>query len=83
VWHFQDDAVTGNVRVVRTPNNPIMPDVFQNEYQPTRYLIPWDGPPGIELLSKDLAFALYTIPEPTGLVLIVMAAIGFASQRRR
>jgi hypothetical protein len=82
VWHFQDDAVMGNVRVVRTPNMPIMPNVFQNEYLPTRYLFPWDGPPGIELLSKDLAFALFTIPEPSGLALVVMAAAGIMCRRR-
>jgi hypothetical protein len=85
VWHFQDDAVMGNVRVVSTPTDPmsiIMPNVFQNGYQPTRYLVPWDGPPGIELLSKDLAFALFTIPEPSGLALAVIAAVGFMCRRR-
>jgi hypothetical protein len=86
IWHFQDDAVTGSVRVIRNPNEPmsiIMPRIIQDGYQPTRYQIPWDGPDSIARFSKDLAFELYTIPEPGGLLLIVLAAFGLAAHRRR
>src|SRR5215213_7682058 len=63
VWHFQDDAVTGQIVVnhLLTPDGSISPLVDQAGYQPRRYLALADGPPGIENFSKDLAFALYTV----------------------
>jgi hypothetical protein len=65
IWHFQDDAVTGRVFVnPNIPGGDIMPRVEQGEYRPTRYLAGADGPPIIADFSKDLAFELYTIPEP-------------------
>jgi hypothetical protein len=85
VWHFQDDAVTGAVVVdhLSTPMGGIMPLVDQAGYQPTRYLGLADGPPLIGEFSKDLAFALYTIPEPSGAVLMLGGFAGMLARRRR
>ncbi|WP_428940656.1 hypothetical protein [Fontivita pretiosa] len=84
VWHFQDDAVTGLVVVnhLSTPDGGIMPLVDQAGYQPTRYLPLADGPQGIGEFSKDLAFELYTIPEP-GTCLLLMAGAGIVAMPRR
>jgi hypothetical protein len=90
IWHFQDDAVTGNLDFIVNP--PIgTPPIFQNNMQPTHYLFvnsagvgPIDGPPGIELHSKDLAFRLFTvIPEPASCLLLVGGVAGLALVRRR
>ncbi|HEY7088998.1 MAG TPA: hypothetical protein VH518_12965 [Tepidisphaeraceae bacterium] len=88
VHHFQDDAVQGNV--LFTPGAPILSDaIVQNSMVPTNYQFvnsagvgPIDGPPGIEQHSKDLAFSLFTVPEPAAgaLILCGMLAAGF---RRR
>jgi hypothetical protein len=93
IWHFQDDAVTGGVFVnhLSTPMGQIMPFVEQFQMQPTRYLNGIDGPgpipgtnfPGIGAFSKDLAFELYTIPEPAGFGLMGVALAVLASVRRR
>lgn len=94
VWHFQDDAVTGDVRI--DPNGPgglVMPQVFQPvaNMSPTHYLDGIDGPAslipgavGISAFSKDLAFELYTVvPEPGTCVLLVCGCLGLAFGRRR
>ncbi|MCC7084915.1 MAG: hypothetical protein IT427_07900 [Pirellulales bacterium] len=69
-YHFQDDAVTGTVSVDFNPVTPgaLFPTVVQDPFAmtPTNYLDTIDGPPGISQYSKDLAFALYTVPEPMG-----------------
>ena len=47
VWHFQDDAVTGNVRILPTAAGGfLMPQVFQppTSMSPTNYLDFADGP---------------------------------------
>ena len=47
---------------------------------------PIDGPPGIELKSKDLAFRLYTnpiIPEPASGVLLAIGLAGVLASHRR
>ena len=79
VWHFQDDAVTGHVVIdhLSTPTGGIAPLVDQAGYQPTRYIGLVDGPPGIAEFSKDLAFELYTVPEPSAGVL-ALVAVGYA-----
>jgi hypothetical protein len=85
VWHFQDDAVTGHIVVdhLSTSMGQIMPLVDQAGYQPTRYLGLADGPPGIGEFSKDLAFQLYTIPEPATCALIAIGVAGIIGIRRR
>ena len=62
----------------------IIPVIDQSGYQPTRYLPLADGPPQIGNFSKDLAFGLYTVPEPSMFVLVVSAVVsGLALRRRR
>jgi hypothetical protein len=82
IWHFQDDAVEGLVQIIDYGTNPCDVDVYQDPMMfPTYYLDDIDGPgpfpvigapdfPGIGKFSKDLAFELYAIPEPSMLVLI-------------
>lgn len=91
IWHFQDDSVEGALRF--TPGAPtITQQVVQINPQPQNYVGMnttgtgfVDGPQGIELKSKDLAFRLYTtpIPEPaTGLLLAIAMAGAFVTRRR-
>ncbi|MHC4757732.1 MAG: DUF7901 domain-containing protein [Planctomycetota bacterium] len=70
IWHFQDDAVSGPVSVDYSGGTG--PVVSQDEYFEEKYkyssplcsdpcgLQGVDGPEGIELYSKDLAFELTT-----------------------
>ena len=85
IWHFQDDAVSGVVNVLINPDMPIMPTVQQFEFHPENYQAPSDGPSLIATHSKDLAFELYTIPEPgcIALALIALVGGGLAGRRRR
>jgi hypothetical protein len=84
VWHFQDDAVTGRVFINHLiPMGEIMPRVEQGEFQPRNYLVGADGPPPIGEFSKDLAFELYTIPEPATCGLILIGVSWFFAVRRR
>jgi hypothetical protein len=84
VWHFQDDAVTGRVLVdTAGPMGQIMPVIQQDEYLPTRYLNLIDGPPPIGEFSKDLAFVLYTIPEPATCALMLAGLAGALVVGRR
>jgi hypothetical protein len=85
IWHFQDDAVTGRVFVdhLSTPMGQIMPIVEQGGFQPTRYLALADGPPGIGEFSKDLAFELYTVPEPATAALMLIGLASTLMLRRR
>jgi hypothetical protein len=83
VWHFQDDAVTGQVVVNHlVPMGEIMPIIDQAGYTPTRYLGGADGPTLIARFSKDLAFELYTIPEPGSCALIMVGLAGVVLRRR-
>ncbi|MCC7204118.1 MAG: PEP-CTERM sorting domain-containing protein [Phycisphaeraceae bacterium] len=85
VWHFQDDAVSGGVLVQIFPTGQI--NVMQSDSTPQNYLDDIDGPGpngvhnGIGQFSKDLAFELYTIPEPATLALIAVG--GLTLLRRR
>lgn len=90
IWHFQDDAVQGILDF--SPNPPVGSfPINQFNMNPTNYQFvnsagvgPIDGPPGIELHSKDLAFRLYTnIPEPAACVLLMGGVFGLAFARRR
>jgi hypothetical protein len=67
IWHFQDDAVSGEVYINEAM--PEMPWVDQPWWNAENYRWYWplcpnpydiDGPPEIEEYSKDLAFELYT-----------------------
>ena len=60
-----------------------MPLVDQAGYQPTRYLSGVDGPHPIGEFSKDLAFELYTVPEPATCALIAIGLAGIIGIRRR
>jgi hypothetical protein len=94
VWHFQDDAVEGNVQIsAMGPGGLLMPDVLQPlaSMRPTHYLDNIDGPgsspvPGaanIGQFSKDLAFALYTtVPEPGTCLLMACSLAGVLFRRR-
>jgi hypothetical protein len=88
VWHFQDDAVTGQIAVnVSGAMGQIMPVIDQSGYEPTRYMPLADGPREIGQFSKDLAFELYTIvPEPAACTLVVvglLGVVGFRQHRSR
>jgi PEP-CTERM motif len=89
IWHFQDDAVQGDLRF--TPGAAAGQQIVQQNMLPANYLFvnsagvgPIDGPQGIELHSKDLAFRLYTtVPEPTSCVLMAIGLAGVFATRRR
>jgi hypothetical protein len=90
IWHFQDDAVQGDLRF--TPSAPPGQDIIQLGMTATNYQFvnsagigPIDGPPGIEQHSKDLAFTLYThpVPEPASCLLMTIGLAAVASIRRR
>jgi hypothetical protein len=83
VWHFQDDAVTGLVDVYPNPA-PSGIQVIQNNMQPTNYIDNIDGPTGISQYSKDLAFEVYTVPEPAvpALLGLVLTALVLRRPRR-
>ena len=78
--------MSGLVKIIEYGTNPCDVDVYQDSMMyPTHYWDEVDGPgpsgtipgfPGIGQFSKDLAFELYSIPEPSILVLI---GIGLAS----
>ena len=71
IWHFQDDAVTGEVFIDEA--TPEMPIVEQPTWMEEYYKYFWplcpddqqgvDGPEDIERYSKDLAFELWTPTE--------------------
>ena len=73
VWHFQDDAVSGEMFI--DESDPIMPTLNQYSWQEEyyKYSSPLcaapppgvDGPEDIQLYSKDLAFELWTPWTPT------------------
>ncbi|MCC7086345.1 MAG: PEP-CTERM sorting domain-containing protein [Pirellulales bacterium] len=77
VYHFQDDAVQGPITVFPDPSMPNMPNLEQGLGTPQNYIYPWDGPDSIQQFSKDLAFELYTIPEPAAGMLLA-AGLGMA-----
>ena len=82
VWHFQDDAVSGGITVFPT-TMPNMPNIEQFGYAPERYIFPWDGPDNIGQFSKDLAFELYTVPEPSAFVLLCLGWLAATSMISR
>lgn len=83
VWHFQDDAVTGPI-VVEPSGMPNMPNIHQQGWDPTWYIAPWDLPSQYHMqFSKDLAFVLYTIPEPAAAMLLGLGTLAWVASRRR
>jgi hypothetical protein len=73
VYHFQDDAVTGPVSVellAATDEILVQQPYEEDVYHETYYISPYDGPPTIAEMSKDLAFNLYTVPEPSAILLL-------------
>lgn len=78
VWHFQDDAVQGGIFTTD------FLDCNQGTMQqgigvPQFYLPTLDG----TNFSKDLAFELYTIPEPASIALMVLGAVALVRYKRR
>jgi hypothetical protein len=86
MWHFQDDAVQGLVDII--PPVPPLPgiSVVQTEMFPQFYIPGLDMPTAYpQNISKDLAFALYTIPEPGTVLLLGIGGVALLWQgiRRR
>jgi hypothetical protein len=83
IWHFQDDAVTGRVRIdTAGPMGGIMPVIVQDSFLPQRYTNA-DGPQPIVEFSKDLAFELYKVPEPATCCFVLLGVAWVAATRRR
>jgi hypothetical protein len=81
MWHYQDAAVTGNLSLFSIPST-FLALVTLDGYNPLNYTNLVDGPTGINAYRKDLAFRLYTLPEPTtfvmigvGIVAMILAAL--------
>lgn len=90
VWHFQDDSVNAitQANIVGGPAGPQIQSLVQSSYAPQNYINDVDGPGplpgqhgGIGMYSKDLAFELYTVPEPAALPMLVIG--GYMLLRRR
>jgi hypothetical protein len=83
MWHFQDDAVQGQITAI--PNTANGLSLIQ-DYSLTagdgakNYVFPSDGPQGIGQYSKDLAFELHTTPEPGTLALLGCGLAGLLCQ---
>jgi hypothetical protein len=86
VWHFQDDAIQGTIANIdlNSTTGPNGIDFQQPlpTFIPQNYVDNSDGPPGISQYSKDLAFELYTVPEPAGLPVLCIGAYLLTRRRR-
>ncbi|MBI2823499.1 MAG: PEP-CTERM sorting domain-containing protein [Planctomycetia bacterium] len=78
VWHFQDDAVKGSMSLQLDGLG-----IVQTQFDDQNYVAPYDGPSIITQFSKDLAFELYRVPEPSSIALLVVGAFGLVAFHRR
>jgi hypothetical protein len=91
VWHFQDDAVSGAIENIQQVGPmPWEVHMDQDHWASTNpsmndehYLDGVDGPEGIGRYSKDLAFELFTVPDPATLALVGLGAALAVRRRRR
>lgn len=90
VWHFQDDAVQGQIQLeLGNPDDPCdVHWVEQGDWVPQDYNPAMgDGPTEIGRFSKDLAFELHTVPEPGTVAMLLgaglMGLLAFARRRRK
>jgi hypothetical protein len=87
IWHFQDDAVSGDIVITPPVAGEIGPHLTQSGFDDQNYVPPYDGPSIIIEHSKDLAFQLHTrVPEPSSVVLLALGCaglLGIAWRRRR
>ena len=88
VWHFQDDAVSAQTSYGINADGTW--SLNQDAYIPQHYVDGVDGPipdpngiGGIGQFSKDLAFELYTTPEPATLAVLALGAIAGLIRRRK
>ena len=88
VWHFQDDAVSADTFFGVDINGVLT--LTQDNYVRQDYVDDLDGPGpiagvhgGIGQFSKDLAFELYTIPEPSSVILMMFGLAALTGTRRR
>ena len=92
IWHFQDDAVSAVTLLNLDPFIPATDALQQDAYVAQRYVDGLDGPGGItgvasiHQFSKDLAFELYSVPEPSSIAMLAavsMTALAMLITRRR
>jgi hypothetical protein len=88
VYHYLDDAVTGDVTylpAVPPPQSLIETNMSPLFYNSTNPAIDGFGATGIAAPSEDLAFSLYynpTVPEPVALPLLAMSFFFLRRNRR-
>ena len=86
VYHYLDDAVTGNVTYI--PGVPPPTDLIETNMSPLLYsnipAVDGFGATGVVSPSEDLAFDLYynNVPEPVGLPLLAMGFFFLRRNRR-
>ena len=95
VWHFQDDAVSGSINNIAFNLNPdeyyahMDQDDSGLSMREEYYRDGLDGPgpyenfEGIGQYSKDLAFELFTVPEPGTLMLLSLGVFMLLFRRSR
>ena len=85
VWHFGDDAVQGFLNYT-PPTSTQGGSVDEGDFVPLTYnpnKTSTDGPAVVTGLSEDLAFQLYTTPEPAPLVLLAIGGMALLLVSRR